>query len=463
MLALVSVTGWSASAPKDGKPAIPPDLFFEYKPVPAGENAIINWRQAAKVEVALNDKQKQTIKFCWTPAAREPLANDLDDLRAWLKRNKEALDLIDASLKKAKAQWPERNPQNPQPELKFATLIRARLFEAEQLAEQSKFEAAVESLEGSLKLAQMGIEGDSALIHYLIACSARSIAQDAVLRLAARKQVPLSLVERLLSDLPSLDSETNSYDKVLRVEFTRDYNSKLDVKQMAEAWSKLPIDSGAFSLFPEDCRRPLKVLLDPSLIALHPNPLNLQVETEISIRHYRIYRTNSISKWEDRCGDAQDEEDEIHTNLLSEIAPLMKLVEDEPLPLSRAAALKARTEYLKIENPVGRIMDCSISGFMGSDNKVFNSRTEREAMRTVLALLIFERKNGVLPEKLSDLVDMKTLKSVPRDFFSGNPILYSRERRIVWSVGADGEDNHGEAGRFRWGDKDAVWQIPELN
>src|SRR5450432_3497485 len=77
-------------ASKDNKPSVPADLFYEFKPVPNDENAIINWRRGAEVEVALNDKEKQIIKFCWTPAAREPSANDLDDLQTWLKRNKEA-------------------------------------------------------------------------------------------------------------------------------------------------------------------------------------------------------------------------------------------------------------------------------------------------------------------------------------------------------------------------------------
>lgn len=454
----------ASSASTSEKPPIPEDLLFEFTAVPAEENAIINWRRAAELEVAPDEKQKQAIKFCWTPAAREPSVEVLDSLKVWLKRNKEALALFDASLAKPKAQWPERNPQNLQPEMVvLARLIRARLFIADQLAEQQKFEAAVQSLEDSLKLAQMGIGGDPALIHYLISCGARTMTQDAILRLAARKQVPLPLLERLLADLPSIDSETNTYSKILRVEFTRDYNATLDLKKLAADWSKLSFTNAALLLFPEECQRPLKVLLDPSLVSFHPKPLDWNLEIEESARHYRVYRTNAFSAWADRNGEVELDSVENQTNLLSEIAPLMKLVENEPLPLSRAAAQKARAAYLEIENPIGRILDCSISGFISSDEKVFHSRAEREATRAVLALLIFERKKGVLPEKLSDLAYGEILKNIPGDPFSGGSILYSRERRIIWSVGEDEMDDNGKAGRVRWAGDDAVWQIPELN
>ena len=62
------------------------------------------------------------------------------------KTNK-PLNLFAASFQKPKAQWPERNSQDAQPELKAVSqLIRVRLFEADQLAEQRKFKGAAHSL-----------------------------------------------------------------------------------------------------------------------------------------------------------------------------------------------------------------------------------------------------------------------------------------------------------------------------
>jgi len=131
--------------------------------------------------------------------------------------------------------------------------------------------------------------------------------------------------------------------------------------------------------------------------------------------------------------------------------------------LSRQAAQKARAAYLEIENPIGRIIDTSVIGFVASDLKVCQVRTEREATRALLALLIFEKRKGQLPPTLSSLVEERILDSVPLDLFCGEPLHYSREKRKIWSVSDNGDDDNGASGQFRWYEKDAVWQIPELN
>jgi hypothetical protein len=448
------------------KPAIPPDLFFEFKPVPPAENAIINWRRAAELEVALDSQQEHSISFCWVPGAKEPPSADLEGLQTWLKRNREARELFDASLKKASAQWPERIPQNPQPEMKALILLnRARLFEADQFAEQGKFDAAADLLLGSLKLAQSGVEGDAAVIHYLIACRARSAAQDAMLRLACRKEVPVPVVQRMLTNLPSLDSETNIYGRVLRAEFIRDYHDHLDLKKLTETLSKMSGTNAVLflSLFPEDMRRAFQILLDPSLEPLHPNPYDANEEISDAIKHYRIYRDNALASWAERDGQVELDNLIAHTNLLEEIAPLMERLKDEPLPLSQRAAQRARSLYEQIKNPIGRVMDTSVIGFVGSDLKVFQVRAEREAARTYLALKIFERRKGKLPVTLSELVSEKLLDAVLIDPFCGRPLQYSQAKRRIWSVSDNGEDDHGESGNTRWYQKDAVWQIPETN
>jgi hypothetical protein len=465
LFAFTAIAGWSASVSKDEKPAIPADLFFEFKAIPNDENAIINWRRAAEIEIPLNSQAGQIIKYCWTPAAREPATDDLADLQSWLKRNKEALELFDASLQKPKAQWPERNPQNVQPELKSLSLmIRARLFQADQLAEQGRFSEATKSLENSLKLVQRGVQADSAFVHYLVACNTRTLVQDGILRLAAHKQIPVSTLEELLKTLPSLDSETNVYDHVLRAEFCRDHDYAYDLKKLADSWSKmLATNTLLLSLFPDELQRAVRVLFDPSLVPLHPEAYDANAEIEKSIRHYRIYRTNSLAPWSERDGTVELDHEEDSTNLVQDIAPLMKLVNNDALPLNRQAAQKARAAYLEIKNPIGRIIDTSVMGFMASDLKVCQARTEREATRAILALIIFERRKGQLPATLSDLVQEKILSALPNDFFNGENLHYSPEKRKVWSVSNDDEDGGGESGKSRWYGKDAVWQIPELN
>jgi len=464
LLVAVLPAGRAATAAMDEKPPLPDDLRFEPKPVPAADNGIIDWRRSAELKVALGEKEKEAIRYCWTPAARTP--NDLGGLQAWLKRNQEALEIFNASLQKPRMQWPEHDPENKRPEMAMLKLMMcARLFEADQMAEQGKFAEAAKSLEESLKLTQRAVEGDATLLSYTVAGNARSLAQSAMLRLACRKQTPVSVLEEMLKNLPGLDPETNVYAHVLRVEFTHDYNESLNVKQFMEAVSKMSGTNAALymSFYPDELQRAFRVLLDPSLVALHPKPFDANAEIARDIQTCRIYRANSLGPWSQRNGAVELKHEEERASLARDIAPLMELVKDDPLPLSRAVAQKARPAYLEIENPIGRILNTSIIEFIMSDIKVFQLRTEREAGRALLASLIFEKRKGQLPPTLASLVEEKILTSIPSDPFSGEALHYSREKRKIWSVSDNGKDDGGVGGSSRWYEKDAVWQIPELN
>ena len=447
------------------KPVIPPDLRIEVKEVPAEENAIVEWRKAAVLEERADARLAESQSFCWKPGASKPSEADLDALRSWVRRNRDALKLFEASLKKPKAQWPENGLQKTQPEMRaLADLTRARLVEAELLAEDQKFPEAVESLEKSLKLTQLGVEGDGRELHYVLSTSARTLVQLAMLRLGTQAELPVPLLERLLKDLPRLDSETNTFARIARVGLSRSMASDIDVRGLAERWSKVSITDRAMLIYPEELRRPLKVLLDPLLVAAHPKPFDEVTERKKDIFYTRVELTNSVSTWAKREDIIQEERDETIEKLKKDIEPLMELVKDEPLPLSKQAAERARGVYIQIENPIGRIFAGETPVISDGVARVFHCRTEREAIRALLGLNIFEREKGVLPLKFSDVVDAKILDSVPFDPFANAPLSYSRDRRIVWSVGQDGIDNGGESESQRnWYTGDAFWPVPKSN
>ncbi len=463
-LVCVSTGIAAAQSHTEERPEIPADLYFEFQSVRPEDNAIINWRRAAEVEVPLDAKLTQIVEFCWTPGARRPSNEDLDTLRSWVRRDREALDLFDGSLTKSKAQWPEQNPQNTEPELRaMYHLSRARLLEADSLAEEKKFSEAVDSLKKSLKLADLGINGNASDLQYLLSVRIRSLVQGGMVRLAADPGLSMPLLGRLLKDLPRLDSESNAYSKVLRVDFTRYVQHAADVHKLAESWAKIPETNDALLYYPEDLRRPFKILVDPLLVAAHPKPFDEIGALNDDIRFKRIFRTNCILAWSNRNDSVDRECAAVTQSLREEIKPLMDLVKDEPLPLSKRAAERARAAYLQIENPIGRIFETSILVHIASDAKVFQCRTEREAGRAIIGLLIFERQKGKLPAKLSDLVEANILDSIPFDLFANAPLSYSRDRRIVWSVGEDGVDDGGEgADGLRWRSGDAVWKIPNI-
>jgi len=460
----LALAGLAASAPRDTIPPVPPDLRYDFPYVPPAENAIVNWQRAGEMKVKLTVEEQTAIRSAWTIGAAEPTGAMQDRLNAWLQRHEEALRLFKESLQKPSAQWPVLKRPGLYPEIAaFSYLIRARLFQADQFAGQGNFTAAAHLLEDNLKLIHIGLTADPRLIDFILCNTSRTETENAILRLATRKAVPLPILKELLADLPSLTQETNIYVRTLSATYTADHDLPVDVRRMTSVWSKYAETNTAALMLPADMVRTFRVLIDPSLVALHPQPLDRVAELEQGARHLRIYRTNSLSPWSERSYAVEAEREADRTNLLSEVVPLMEILKDEPLPLSQAAAQRAGTAYRQIPNPVGRIFVYAFEYLDDSDIPVFRARTEREAVRTLLALLIFEKEKNRLPAKLSDLVEAQILDALPTDYFAAAPLCYDRDRRIVWSVSQNGIDDGGKGDKFLWLGDDAVWQIPNLN
>jgi hypothetical protein len=79
-----------------------------------------------------------------------------------------------------------------------------------------------------------------------------------------------------------------------------------------------------------------------------------------------------------------------------------------------------------------------------------NSKIRLDATRTLMALRAYQLTHGKLPERLSDLVP-EFLDQVPLDDFDGQPLRYSPENKIVYSVGKNLKDDGGDdRGQEEW-------------
>jgi hypothetical protein len=75
--------------------------------------------------------------------------------------------------------------------------------------------------------------------------------------------------------------------------------------------------------------------------------------------------------------------------------------------------------------------------------KKVRSNVSLQATRTILALRAYQLTHGKLPENLDALVP-EFLDKVPVDAFNGQPLHYSAERKIVYSVGKNLKDDGGD-------------------
>ena len=65
------------------------------------------------------------------------------------------------------------------------------------------------------------------------------------------------------------------------------------------------------------------------------------------------------------------------------------------------------------------------------------------ATKLRLALRAHRHDRGALPTRLAALVP-RYLSEIPQDSFDGEPLRYDAAAALVWSVGADRQDRHGE-------------------
>jgi len=70
-----------------------------------------------------------------------------------------------------------------------------------------------------------------------------------------------------------------------------------------------------------------------------------------------------------------------------------------------------------------------------------------QATRTILALRAYQLTHGALPPNLNALVP-DFLDAVPVDDFDGQPLRYSVEKKIVYSVGKNLKDDGGDDQAF---------------
>ncbi|MEZ5304484.1 MAG: hypothetical protein R3F11_28140 [Verrucomicrobiales bacterium] len=108
-----------------------------------------------------------------------------------------------------------------------------------------------------------------------------------------------------------------------------------------------------------------------------------------------------------------------------------------------------------LRHPVFKFLESNISGreaalhsidlamFHVSDNWL----AARQRFELLIALAAIKEwqaaHGGELPDSLSDLVP-GIIDAVPTDFFSGEPVRYSKADALIWSVGTDGIDDGGD-------------------
>jgi hypothetical protein len=176
----------------------------------------------------------------------------------------------------------------------------------------------------------------------------------------------------------------------------------------------------------------------------HPNPLDKADTLRVGGQVLARYLEALGKPWNDAKKSTEDLL--VGTNpWLDELLPFRELFES-PLELSEEEISQAREALAATENPVGRALLHSL--FVCVSDWVLVAFPYRhaaclESTRAIVALRLYELRTGRLPTTLRTLVRSGILREVPPDPFTGKPLSYSAEHRLVWSVGKSGKDDGG--------------------
>jgi hypothetical protein len=85
----------------------------------------------------------------------------------------------------------------------------------------------------------------------------------------------------------------------------------------------------------------------------------------------------------------------------------------------------------------------------GTVKKRCQERVELETTRILLAMRAYQMKHQRLPENLEALTP-EFLPSIPEDAFNGEPLRYSTDKKVVYSVGENLRDDDGQIAKVNY-------------
>ncbi len=328
--------------------------------------------------------------------------DDLTVARKVLAENADALRKLDEALSRPALQFEEFTSLSQSiPYGKgLGDLGRLRIIEAAVLFEDGEETRALESLIETVNFGSRISSGEGVLIHWLIGVSIARQALAQLQRFAPASSLTSADYRALTGELERTSRLAASLPEAIRREF--------------------PGIAGAIDIVWKD---PSK-LRDVASGDAGSAPLRLPV-------HALLRRNQSRRIWAEALREIMDAASHPNSESAGRTPTLQRFSSEH------------RNRLIFSTNAVGNVLLGIALPVYGSVQKHKSKiATDAQMTSTLLALRAWWLDHGVLPERLDELVP-KYLPSVPLDDFDGEPLRYSREKRVLYSIGEDLIDNGG--------------------
>lgn len=283
-------------------------------------------------------------------------------------------------------------------------LLRAELFSREGKGE----EALVESLK-IIKVGDMLEEGRNGLVGYLTGTRIKGLGVEEFRRLLIKVDLSAGVLKKYTTELNEFYFQKEGLENTVKLEYIDFVNTK----------EKLVDSIARAGFFDEKIKR---------LEELEP------WWERILLRSDYFYKPNQtkqifVEYFRDKINDLSKKYYKETKN-------------QEPQNFN----LNSWWKILSTENSVGKsLYDTTITSQQGLLTIKYSEEFSIMGTQLLMALKAFSLDKGRLPDNLNELVPAY-LASVPNDPFDGESIRYSKEKKIIYSVGKDLIDTGGSEG-----------------
>lgn len=393
---------------KDTAPINDADLLLEKANVPDDENAYLDLIKLENIVYWPEEKEKSDILFSmiagktWNELAAKEI----------LSRNVEAFKYFKEAVAKSKYQYPahadpskiELNTPVPHVGI-LRAMTRASVIKALYLAKQGQDKEAINESLTAVKIGQkMQESGVPSTIEYLVATAIKDFGMEAFQKIIDSSK--LSSVE-LLNYIVELDPFYENEGGLIN-SFKGEYlTQSLIIDGLANK------NEGVMRLFVNE-----------------EKDIGIEDVGAMFKKHYYFQPNKTKLLFAE---DARENINQVN----------LPCGEVKQQPKIGPASL---SEAWLVENAVGKALYNSYANTLIA---LFTKKCEDDLLvgvtQTKLALKAYKIDTGNYPVSLEELVP-KYLLSVPRDTFDGGALKYSKDKKIIYSVGGDGKDSGGSEG-----------------
>lgn len=376
------------------------DLKLQVILIPDEENAYFDLIKIDDVLYQPEGRKKEIIDMANNNSWNQELAEDI------ISNNQKALELFSLAAQKPKFQNPIlSNPDNIKPNIALPPLASWKIMseyssiKAIYLLKQGQNEDAIEEALKSIQIAQKIQESQLTFIEYLLAMAMRERGLKNIQNIISSVDIGSNILKEHNINMNSFYGNENGFINIIKGRY---------------GWNAMIINAIETG--------------DVEMLQM----MGWKIRDKYPKNNY-YFRPNKTKKL-------------FMEEAKSIIKNANQYCNDIQLPKNNIELSSSLIKNYLTENVNGEAMFYINKG---SINPLFEKKCNEDSLisatQALIAIKAYQNDYGDLPNSLNQLVP-DYMESIPLDYFDGNQLRYSKENRILYSVGADGKDEGGSTG-----------------